>query len=318
MLSKAKLPISKEVIRLAVLGMVEENGHPYSWSAIFNGYDEIEMSKNPYPGIYDYLSKQPKEAFGIPGARVTHIWSDNPEDAVHVAKSTFISNIARHATDVIGHVDAVIIATDKGYEHVERCKPFIEAGLPVFVDKPLADNEQDLKMFIDWVANGAAVMSSSSMRYCKEYLPYRLSTHNLGEIRFASIVTCKSWERYGIHALEGVYPILGTGFLSVRNTGTRDRNIVHLKHKCGADVLVVATDDMYGGFGALQLCGTTGYAQALMADDFYAFKTQLTDFIKFLKTGIRTYPFCETEELIKILIAGIKSREESGSEVLIR
>ena len=25
--------------RWAMLGMVDGNGHPYSWSAIFNGYD---------------------------------------------------------------------------------------------------------------------------------------------------------------------------------------------------------------------------------------------------------------------------------------
>ena len=49
--------------------------------------------------------------------------------------------------DVIGKVDAVIIATDRGDEHVWRAKPFVEAGLPVFVDKPLADNQDDLQQF---------------------------------------------------------------------------------------------------------------------------------------------------------------------------
>jgi len=27
-------------IKLAMIGTVEGNGHPYSWSAIFNGYDK--------------------------------------------------------------------------------------------------------------------------------------------------------------------------------------------------------------------------------------------------------------------------------------
>ncbi len=92
--------------------------------------------------------------------------------------------------------------TDKGHEHVERCRPFVEAGLPIFVDKPLVDNEQDLGVFREWIAEGAPIMSSSCMRYCKEFLPYRASTHELGEIRFASIMTPKTWERYGIHTLE--------------------------------------------------------------------------------------------------------------------
>ena len=30
-------------IRLGMIGMNDGNGHPYSWSAIFNGYDPIEM-----------------------------------------------------------------------------------------------------------------------------------------------------------------------------------------------------------------------------------------------------------------------------------
>ena len=31
--------------KIAMLGMVDGNGHPYSWSAMFNGYDKEEMDK---------------------------------------------------------------------------------------------------------------------------------------------------------------------------------------------------------------------------------------------------------------------------------
>ena len=51
--------VKNETIRLAMLGMVEGNGHPYSWSAIFNGYDRAAMAKCPYPTIPDYLNKEP-------------------------------------------------------------------------------------------------------------------------------------------------------------------------------------------------------------------------------------------------------------------
>ncbi len=227
-------------IKLAMLGMVDGNGHPYSWSAIFNGYDPEVMAECPYEAIPEYLSKEPKETLTIEGARVTHIWTDDQADAVHVAGASFIPNVVNRAEDVIGHVDAVIVSTDKGYEHVERCRPLAEAGLPIFVDKPLVDNAPDLAVFEQWVADGVPIMSSSCMRYAKEFMPYRRSTHELGELRFATITTAKTWERYGIHALEGIYPIFGPGFLSVRNTGTEQRNVVHLKHQCGADVVVAA------------------------------------------------------------------------------
>ena len=307
-------------IRLAMLGSTPGNGHPYSWSAMFNGYDREAMTKEcPFAGIPVYLNKQPPETLTIPGARVTHICcvGEGGFTAAHVATCSRIPNVVDKPTDVIGHVDAVVIATDIGSEHVQRARPFIEAGLPVFIDKPLTDNAPDLKTFKDWVAAGKPLMSSSSMRYTKEFLPYRISTRELGELRFVSITTPKSWETYGIHALEAIYPILGPGFISARNTGTIDRNIVHLKHRCGADVIVVASADMYGSFGCLQLCGTAGKVQLSSGDTFYSFKTQLEAFIGYLRTGVHPYPFSETVELMQLVIAGIRSREQGGREVTL-
>lgn len=307
-------------IRLAMLGSTPGNGHPYSWSAIFNGYDREAMTREcPFAGIPVYLNKQPPETIGIPGARVTHICcvGDGGFTAEHVAKCSNIPHVVAKPTDVIGHVDAVVIATDLGHEHVARARPFVEAGLPVFIDKPLTDNAADLQVFRDWAAAGKPILSSSSMRYTKEFMPYRISTRELGELRFASITTPKSWETYGIHALEGVYPIFGPGFISARNTGTADRNIVHLKHRCGADVIVVASSDMYGSFGCLQLCGTAGKVQLTSGDTYYSFKTQMESFVGYLRTGRHPYPFSETIELMQLVIAGIRSREQGGREVLL-
>jgi hypothetical protein len=305
-------------IRLAMLGCTPGNGHPYSWSAMFNGYDREAMTREcPFAGIPVYLNKQPTDTLTIPGAKVTHICcaGEGGFTAEHVAKCSLIPNVVQQPTDVIGHVDAVVIATDIGSEHVQRARPFIEAGLPVFIDKPLTDNTADLNTFRAWAAAGKPLMSSSSMRYTKEFMPYRISTRELGDLRFVSITTPKSWETYGIHALEAIYPILGPGFISARNTGTIDRNIVHLKHACGADVIVVASADMYGSFGCLQLCGTAGKVQLSSGDTFYSFKTQLEAFIGYLRTGVHPFPFSETVELMQLVIAGILSREQGGREV---
>ncbi len=313
----AKPIVDKQNIRLAMLGMVDGNGHPYSWSAMFNGYDSDLMAKGPYAGISAYLNKEPKDTLQIPNANVTHIWTDDPADAELVSKASLIPNVVSKPEDVIGQVDAVIIATDKGHEHVERCRPFVEAGLPIFVDKPLVDKEEDLQTFVKWVEGGAKILTSSAMRYAKEFMPYRLSTHELGSMRYISMTTPKTWERYGIHALEGVYPITGPGYVSVRNTGTFERNILHLKHSKGIDVVIAAIGDMYGAFGQLTLCGTAQGVQTAFSDTFYAFKTQLEAFIDYLRTGELPFSFDETVECMKIIIAGIRSREEGGREVLL-
>jgi predicted dehydrogenase len=320
MSSPRPLVPAPHAIRLAMLGSSVGNGHPYSWSAIFNGYDrELLRAECPFPGIPQYLDKESADTLTIPGARVTHVHcaGSGGFSAEHVARCTRIPHVVERATNVIGAVDAVLIATDIGSEHVERARPFVEAGLPVFIDKPLADTEADLRQFAAWAAAGRPILSSSCMRYAKEFLPWRLSTRDLGELRLVTATTPKSWEAYGIHALEAVYPILGPGFLTVRNTGTADRNVVHATHARGVDVVVVASADMLGGFGLLQLVGTQGRVQAAFADTHFAFKAQLQAFIDWLRTGVAPYPFAETVELVKLVIGGLESRRRGNAEIAL-
>lgn len=311
-------PFADRPIRLAMLGMVEGNGHPYSWSMIINGrYDAEALKHCPYPAIINYIGKQPPETLGIPGVEVTHVWTDNPDEAHDVAKVAKIANVVARAEDVIGHVDAVVVATDKGFEHVERARPFVEAGLPVFVDKPLCDNRADLETFNRWVSEGKPIISSSGMRFAKEFLPYHGSTHEFGALRTVFVTMAKKWETYGIHALESIYPIVGPGFVSVRNTGTYERNVVHLKHEKGIDIVITTTADQIGGSGFITLAGTEGGTTLRSQDTFTAFKAQLESYVGFLRTGTPPVPFAETRELMQLVIAGIESREAGGAEILL-
>ncbi len=307
-------------IRLAMLGMVDGNGHPYSWSAIINGrYDARVMADCGFPVIPQYLGAEPPENLGIPGARVTHVWCDDPADAAKIAKAAFIPNVVDRPEDVLGEVDAVIIPTDRGWEHVDRARPFIDAGLPLFIDKPLCDREEDLRQFIAWHDSGKAFLSTSAMHYAKEFAAAREElSEAVGRLQLLTITTPKSWERYGIHALEAVYPMLEPGgWLSVANTGTESANIVHARHADGVDVVLAAVDGMYGAFCKLNAYGTAGSLSAAISDTFFAFKSQLDAFVDYLRTGRLPVPFEETVEMMKIIIAGIRSRQESGRTVAI-
>jgi hypothetical protein len=77
----------EKFLRLAMLGMIPGNGHPYSWSAIVNGYDPVERSRCSWPVIPRYLGVRPLESVGISGASVTHIGTDEPGDAEKVARA---------------------------------------------------------------------------------------------------------------------------------------------------------------------------------------------------------------------------------------
>ena len=302
-------------IRLGIIGMTEGNGHPYSWSAMFNKFDRAAMpAECPFPVIPRYLMKEDYGTMGIPGAHMDFVACDKRSNAEHVAKLSLIPNVLDKPEDMIGKVDAVIIATDVGSEHVRRAKPFIEAGLPLFIDKPLCDNRADLEYFTGLFESGYPLMSSSSMRYCKEFVPYHHgNTRELGELRLVMYGMPKKWETYGIHALEAVYPIVGPGFESVVNTGSFKRNVVHLKHKRGIDVILTGICD--SSPGALTLAGTAGSVRLVSGDSYTSFRNQLVAFVDFLKTGVRPYPWQQTVELMKLVIAGIESRENRGLEI---
>lgn len=296
------------LLRLAMLGMIPGNGHPYSWSAIINGFDQEALESCPYPAIIDYLSRQ--EAVGITGARVTHVWTDDPADAPRVAALAAIPNVAAAPGDVLGEVDAVVIAVDDGDDHVERARPFVEAGLPVLIDKPLATNGADLRTFAAWHRAGAQILSSSGLRYASE-----LSELEGFSWEWISAVTCNTWKRYGIHILEPVYCVAGPGFESVRSTLAGSNQIVELRHASGRLATLVVLPDAKAAFGKFQACGPSGQKIFAFADTYGAFRRQMLAFIDFAATGRRPFPFEETLELMVILLAAAASAAAGGNEI---
>ncbi len=306
-------------LRFAMLGMIAGNGHPYSWSAIVNGYDPAEMAKCPYPTIPRYLQEpSPWKRCAWTGARITHVWTDNPREAPLVAAASLIPNVVARPEDVIGQVDGVFLATDDGLNHVRRARPFIEAGLPVFVDKPLSLSIEDLQApHLLGEERRAHPLSSSGMRYAPELDPWLADRSSLGNLRWISSVMAKAWDNYGIHALEPVFRLLGPGFVSARLESQPGLEIAHLVHRSGAQVNIPVIYDGAATFGTLHLCGLGGQVTLRLTDTYPAFRRQMVAFIDFVRSGVKPYPFAETVELMAVLIAGLRSRAEGSRRVEI-
>ena len=153
------------MIKLGVIGLSEGNGHPYSWSSIINGdFNEDAMDDCGYAGIPLYL-KANRNTLGIDGAQVTHVWTQDRKLSEHIAAAALIDNVVDNMEDMIGQVDAVLLARDDPENHKTMAKPFIEEDVPIFIDKPLTDNAEDLVEFVRYYEKGKSIMSCSSMRY---------------------------------------------------------------------------------------------------------------------------------------------------------
>lgn len=295
--------------KLGVMGMSAGNGHPYSWAAICNGYDKKAMASCPFPVIPQYLALQKFPAARLKGAVVTHIWTQDKKISRHIAAAALIENIVDEAADMIGKVDAVLLARDDGSNHLKMAKPFIEAGVPILIDKPLTDREDDLRQFIKYYRAGKVIMSCSSARFARSILELK-KRKDLGKIMTASGVSPKYWRTYGIHLIEAVYTVMGGGIESVQNVGKKEEEIVHMLYHDGRHaVLQTFTGITAGG---TTFYGEKGCASPSDSDAFFQFKNMISHFVGWLRSGRPPFDWAETVETAKVVIAGLKSLEEGG------
>ncbi|MHA1938136.1 MAG: Gfo/Idh/MocA family protein [Candidatus Thorarchaeota archaeon] len=297
------------MIRLAMLGTSPGNGHPYSWSAIINGYEPQRMIGSPYPNIYSYLSKIDIDRERISDARVTHIWSSNSRDAEDIAKTCFIQNIVTDYLDVIGQVDGVILPYDDGSTHFEMARPFLYEGLPVLIDKPLADNVEDAYAFRQLVGSKPLLMSCSALRFSDEIAGLKEKINEIGFPIVSYGVSRRKWLTYGVHLLEIVFTLFGRGLSTVRNVGTSGRDNVILTYPDGKQVLLMVHEDL-GPILHFGICGTQGMLSVSPSDWFQMFRATLQSFINMIETGKHAIDLDETVEIVRVLVGAELSRNE--------
>ena len=304
------------MIRIGMVGMSPGNGHPFSFSAILNGYEPDLMAASPYPTIFEYLSRQPDEAFGIADAQVTHIWSADRSEAEYVARTCHIPHVVNHYSEMLGEIDAVILPHDEGALHLETASSFINAGLPTFIDKPLADNLDDALQLIRMAGEDGLLMSCSALRYAVEVEQLKHIVPGIGPVASVHGVSWRNWVKYGIHLVEAIYVVFGRGISVVRNIGSERESIVHFKYDSGPHVVLHVFDDMAP---VIQLClyGKNGHRVVNFGDWFAMFKNTLTQFIGMIKTGQRPIPLDETLEIVKVVLAAQRSLERNGEPVRV-
>src|SRR5262249_24538928 len=75
--------------------------------------------------------------------------------------------------DMIDKVDGRLIESQQGSVHYDRARPFLEAGLPCYVDKPFTCSAIDARKIIELATKKRVpVFSSSSLRYAPELVAF--------------------------------------------------------------------------------------------------------------------------------------------------
>jgi predicted dehydrogenase len=289
------------MIRLGIIGMSPGNGHPYSWSAIINGYDRQIMSSCPFPVIPDYLGKQTYPDDFIKGARVTHIWTQDTAISNDVAKASLIEQVVNHPEDMIGQIDALLLARDDFQNHMRFAKPFLEAGLPVYIDKPLANSVAGADSLYALENREAQIYTCSALRYARELDAVRARARDIVKIE---AFTPKSWALYAIHIVEPIVSILGSGHPEVWQT-SRDENGAKVRATLnGCDIAVEATGLSTGKIEFFFEYKDGSRDHVVIGDMFYAFRGALAAFLEAVGSKKRTIAKDETMTCMRLIEAG--------------
>ena len=267
-------------LKLGIVGISSGNGHPYSWAAIFNGYNDRYMRSCPYPVIYQYLSKRkfPEEA--IAEGFVTHIWTQDTAASRHIAAAANIPHIANNLEDLIGEVDAVLLARDDAALHYQLSKPFLLAGLPVYIDKPLATTVHMAQEILALQQYEGQVFTCSALRFASEFNPPREELNRIGTILHVDACVMKDWEKYSMHIIDPVLHLVGHQgeITSIEGLGKNNRRIVHVTWESGLQACFATLGDVPVK-ATIRLFGSESFMQMVYQDSFSAFKNALLQFV---------------------------------------
>lgn len=294
------------MINLGIIGISNGNGHPYSWSAIINGYSNEYLDNCPYAVIRKYLRKSSFPENKIDDVRVTNIWTQDKEESKRIAEMSLITNVENNYHDLVGKVDGVLLARDDYESHYTISKPFIQAGVPIYIDKPIATSVTSLKKIFNQQKYKGQIFTCSALKYAKEFTLSNSEIESYGTI-FKIIATApKDWLHYSIHIIEPVLNIFNLyndykviEVQGIRNGGQKMK--VEWNKSLSVEFITTGLQDTPI---SIEIFGSNKNEKIIFTDTFYAFKAAIGDFIVGLKNKYELSKIKQLGYIVKIIEDG--------------
>ncbi len=229
--------------------------------------------------------------------------------------------IVEQPADMLGQIDAVLILSICGAAHLSRVRPFLEAGIPAFVDKPFACSLPDaLEMVRLAEQHNVLMMSSSGMRFADEVLLIERHKAALGDVH--GVVTFGPAKRadgnpglfhYGIHAVEMLLHLMGPGCQSVRTTCSDGAEVITGQWSDGRIGTVRGNRQGSTAYGYVAFCERGVMPQLVSTQNSY--RNLLRAFVQSLDSRTPAVPLSSSVEVVRFILASLRSEQSAGSEV---
>ncbi|MFC1757938.1 Gfo/Idh/MocA family protein [Planctomycetota bacterium] len=262
----------------------------------------------------------------LAGCRVVAVYPKGSPDI-----ETSVSRVPQYTEDIkqlgvticpsidamLEQVDAVLLETNDGRPHLEQIRPVLAAKKPVFVDKPAAGSLADvLAIYREAAAANVPVFSSSSLRYTPGAQEIRNGA--IGKVWGCDAFSPCSLESthpdlfwYGIHGVESLFTVMGTGCKTVVRSSTADTDVV----------VGTWADGRIGTFRGIR-SGHRGYGGTAFGStanrpigDYAGYRPLVVEIVKFFRTGKPPVSSAETIEIYAFMEAADESKRRGGAPV---
>jgi len=254
----------------------------------------------------------------IEGARIDYLWGEERGEAERIAEE-YGMKLVEKPEDMVGTVDGVLVLTRFPDHNLEYARPFLEAGVPTFVDKPFAPSVSDAYRMVELsVKYGTPLMSTSALRYAVELEPLKKAVSSKrdvwggyieapGDFRFENTL-------YGIHAVEILSAVFGAGICSVFARERGDRTIVEIGYADGKTFVIHM--GLPKSVWYVHVAGK-GWEYTATVENTYAFyRNTILKIVEMVETGKPPIPITDTLEVFRTCIA-VQMSVESGIEVVL-
>jgi hypothetical protein len=234
-------------------------------------------------------------------------------------RETYGVEIVDSIDDLLNKVDVVLLESVDGRPHLQQALPVLKAGKKLFIDKPVAGSLADALRIYELARQyKVPVFSSSSYRFAKSISDVRKDPKVGKVLGCMTYAPCELephhpdlfW--YGIHGVEALYTIMGTGCQSVTRTHTKGADVVTGLWQ-GGRIGTFRGLRSKGGSGAI-VFGAEGVGQALGSSGY---EPLLVEIARFFRSGRPPVSAEETLEMFAFMEAADESKRQGGAPVTI-
>jgi len=219
---------------------------------------------------------------------------------------------------LVEKVDVVLLESVDGRIHLQEAIPVIKAGKPLFIDKPAAGSLADGIAIYDLAKkHNVPCFSSSSVRFSpgiRELLKNEQLGTIVGAVTWGSCTYQEGTPDmffYGIHGIEPLYALMGTGCETVTRIQTQDTDVVSGVWKDGRVGTYRGIRKNKADFGAVAF-GSKAIVQSGREGGYEELCREIG---RFFKTGKVPVQPEETIEIFAFMEAADESKRQGGAPV---